>query len=155
MGRSRLIAVAIAALVALTAVTGCSQSSTPQPTTSSTSAMPTSTSTPDPTYTPGGSAQSNKGYFDLVNRRLLASNGAPDGRALIDNLVSAGFDKAAMQVTPDKTSINGGVDSILFSVKMGDGCLLGQNGSGGYSSAVEVVLANGSCLVGKTRTINW
>lgn len=157
MGRSRLVIVAISALVAVTALAGCVQSSAaPRPTGPSVS-TPSSTPTPtvDPTFAPGGSAQDNRGYFDFVNTRLFTSNGSANGRAIVDNLVSAGFDKASMQVTPDKTSINGGADSILFSVKIGSSCLLGQHGGGGYSSAVEVALANGNCLVGKTRTIDW
>ncbi|MBC7402856.1 MAG: hypothetical protein H7279_06740 [Microbacteriaceae bacterium] len=124
-------------------------------------AAPDSTVTPATvaSFLPGGTAQANRAWFDAVNTKLFAANGAANGgangRAIIDSLVAAGFEKAAMQVTPDKTSINGGVDSILFSVKIGGSCLLGQHGGGGYSSAVEAALNSGLCLVGKTRAIDW
>ena len=146
--------------VVLVGCTSPSPSSTPTPT-SSTSAGPRSTVTATPVpvpvagFLPGGTAQANKAWFDAVNTKLFAADASANGRAIIDSLVTAGFDKAAMQVTPDKTSINGEVDSILFSVKIGDSCLLGQHGGGGYSSAVEAALKSGLCLIGKTRSIDW
>lgn len=147
----------IPVLVLAFALAGCSPAApTPTAKSPSTSASPDQSAppAPAPTYRPDGSAQANKAWFDAVNTKLFAADGGANGRAIIDSLVSAGFDKAAMQVTPDKTSINGGVDSILFSVKIGDSCLLGQRG-GGYSSAVETALASGLCLIGKTRAIDW
>lgn len=129
----------------------------PKASASSTSTTPITSSAPvlAPTFLPDGTAMQNKVWFDTVNTKLFAANGSANGRAIIDSLVSSGFDKAAMQVTPDKTTINGGVDSILFSVKIGDSCLLGQHGGDGYSSAVEAALKSGSCLIGKTRPIDW
>ncbi|QNE47241.1 hypothetical protein F1C58_10250 [Glaciihabitans sp. INWT7] len=157
--RGRMLLAAPLLLLAVT-LAGCSPAAsapTAVPASASASASPGRTATPAPTpsYRPDGTAQANKAWFDAVNTKLFASNGGANGRAIIDSLVSAGFDKAAMQVTPDKTSINGGVDSILFSVKIGDSCLLGQHGGGGYSSAVEKALSSGLCLIGKTRTIDW
>ncbi len=155
--RGRILLAAPLLALAVT-LAGCSPAA-PAPTAvpSSASASPGRTATPAPTpsYRPDGTAQANKAWFDAVNTKLFAANAGANGRAIIDSLVAAGFDKAAMQVTPDKTSINGGVDSILFSVKIGDSCLLGQHGGGGYSSAVEKALASGLCLIGKTRTIDW
>ncbi len=139
---------------------GCASTappSSPKPSASVPSAAPSSAATPAPvaSYRLDATAQANKAWFDAVNTKLFATNGSANGRAIIDSLVTAGFAKAAMQVTPDKTSINGGVDSILFSVKIGDSCLLGQHGGGGYNSAVEPVLRSGLCLIGKTRAIDW
>ena len=132
------------------------------PTTSPTSNPGASTTlpaavTPAPAaaFIADGSAKRNKPWFDAVNTALFAANDSATGREIIDALVASGFDKASMQVTPDKTSINGEVDSILFSVKIGDSCLLGQHGGGQYSSAVEAAMTSGLCLVGKTRVINW
>lgn len=104
---------------------------------------------------PGGSAAENKAYFDQVSTTLFASAATANGRTIIDTLTAAGFDKASMQVTPDRTSTGGAVDSILFSVKLGGKCLLGQRGPDGFSSSVQPALGDGSCLVGKTRPINW
>lgn len=117
---------------------------------------PSSEPDPDPTLLPGGTALANLDYFDFVNNRLLAVNGNPAGEAIIDNLVAAGFDKAAMQVTPDKTAVlNGPADSIEFSVRTSDDCLIGQFAGGTYRSLIGPVLSDGGCLVGKTRPIDW
>ena len=158
MGSRRFTALAGVAVVV--ALTGCVQSSpAPSPAKPTTSVVPTASpsATPSaaPTLAADGTAQQNLTYFDLVNQRLFASNGGANGRTIIDNLVTAGFTKADMQVTPDKTSINGNVDSILFSVRFGEQCLIGQHGGGGYSSTVQAALAGGTCIVGRTRAINW
>ncbi|KQR66623.1 hypothetical protein [Frigoribacterium sp. Leaf172] len=94
-------------------------------------------------------------YFDRVNREHLDGGGATDGRSLVDNLVAAGFDKTAMQVTSDTTSIGREADSIQFSVLRGSDCLIGQAGATGYASQVAPVLGTGACLIGTTRTIDW
>ena len=145
------------AALAVAVLAGCTAPTPkPQPSAStSTTASPSSTSTPVATLVPNGTAEQDKPFFDLVNTRLFASNGSAAGRDIIDNLVASGFVKAAMQVTPDKTSIGGNADSILFSVKIGESCLLGQHSGAGYESSVQKALANGTCLIGKTRSIDW
>ena len=103
-----------------------------------------------------GSAADNKDYFSVVTKRLLASNKAPTGRQFVDNLVAAGFDKAHMEVTADKTAIGLTADAIEFSVKFDAECLVGQKGAEfGFTVKVLPVLGTGTCLVGKTRTIDW
>ncbi|KZE41717.1 hypothetical protein AVW09_02970 [Microbacterium sp. T32] len=86
--------------------------------------------------------------------------GGPDqvaGRAYIDALVGAGFDKAAMQVTPDQTTIGNPAESIEFSVRLGADCLVGQVGPsiGDPVTAVLPGLSTGGCLIGETRAIDW
>lgn len=155
MQKSRLFAVVAASTVVVAALAGCVQGSATPSKSPSASVAPTPTATADPTLVSGGTAAQNKAYFDLVNNKLFAANGSADGRTIIDNLAAAGFDKGAMQVTPDKTSINDGVDSILFSIHIQGSCLLGQHGGAGYASSVAAALTGGVCLVGKTRPINW
>ena len=147
----------VLALVLGVVLVGCTTPAPSVSATSSTSASPRATATPAPvaSFLSGGTALANNPWFDAVNTKLFAAGASANGRAIIDSLVTAGFDKAAMQVTPDKTSINGEVDSILFSVKIGDSCLLGQHGGGAYTSAVEAALKSGLCLIGKTRSIDW
>ncbi len=109
----------------------------------------------DPELLPGGSALANRDYFDFVNERLLERAPDAQGKAIIDNLVAAGFEKAAMQVTPDATPGGLAVDSIEFSVLAGEDCLIGQVRSADYTSTIAPMLSNGACLVGKTRVIDW
>jgi hypothetical protein len=161
-GRSLVaLAAALAVTASLSACTPGAAQPEPKPTTSAeptASAEPTDapeTPSAEPTLDTNGSALQNQDYFDSVNERLLKEEKAPDGRAFIDNLVEAGFDKQAMEVTPDRTAVDLAADNIQFSVKIGDGCLLGQYGNTGYVSAVADVLSTGRCLVGRTRTIDW
>jgi len=141
---------ALAALL----LSGCAQQPSPVPSVSS-SAGPTASPSAAPSLDLEGTADDNLAYFNQVNAALFAANGGADGRTIIDNLVAAGFDKTTMQVTADKTAINGSVDSILFSVKLGESCLLGQHGGGGYTGSVAPALNTGSCLIGLTRPIDW
>ena len=96
-----------------------------------------------------------QGQFDEAVSALLATNADPGGRAVIDALVAAGLAKAAMELTPDTTAIGLDADSIQFSVRVGEECVVGQSGNVGYHSAILPVLDTGKCLVGATRAINW
>lgn len=149
---------ASAVLAGSAALAGCVSSAAPAPSADpspSASASASPSPTPDePELNPEGSAEDNLAYFDAVNSGFLAGSPTPGGRPIIDNLVAAGFDKTAMQVTPDSTAIGGQVDSVQFSVRFGDQCLLGQSSDGGYVGAVGPAVGD-SCLLGVTRTIDW
>lgn len=123
----------------------------PKPTVSASAAPAPSAPVLDPT----GSAKDNQPFFDATVNALLATTPDPDGRTIIDTLVAAGFDKAAMELTADKTAIGLDADSVQFTVKFADGCIVGQQGNVGYHSAVLPVLSTGKCLIGQTRAINW
>ncbi len=144
-----------AAVAAVLLLTGCTGGGAPEPSPSSSSPSPEETSQPDPVLDPTGTAEQNLDYFDFVNGRLLADNADPDGRALIDNLVVAGFDKAAMEVTPDRTAVDLDADNVQFAVRFAEACLVGQVGNTGYVSSVAPLLGTGKCLVGTTRPIDW
>lgn len=139
---------------------GC-VSATPVPATTAptASSTPSATSTPagEPALVPGGTAEQNLPFFDKVNRATLAANPAAKGRDFIDALVAAGFDKSAMQLTVDTTTIGLAANSVQFSVRLDGGCLIGQNGAdaGGYNSMTAPPLATGGCLIGQTRAIDW
>jgi hypothetical protein len=161
MGRFRIpvAALSVLAMAAMAAaLVGCTPTAPVAHATASakpSTSAPTPTPTPKPVYLPDGTAEQNKAYFDSINSVLIASNGSVDGKTIVNSLVAAGFDKAAMQLTPDKTTVGAAADSVLFSVHIGDSCLIGQRGPAGYSSSIGPALAGGSCLVGKTRTITW
>ena len=153
-----------AVLLGIAGCTGMSPQTVPS-TTASASAPPTASASvgaePAPTTVPSLrpelAASENLATFDLVNQQVIAADPDAGGRDFIDALVAAGFDKAAMQVTSDTTTIGDRADSIQFAVRFQDECLVGQYGpkSDGYHGAVRPLLGTGGCLVGETRPIDW
>lgn len=95
--------------------------------------------------------------FAAVTAAVWASADRAAGRAYVDALAAAGFDKAAMQVTNDTSTVGNPAESIQFAVRWGEECLIGQVGpaTGEPVTVIVPVLAEGSCLVGQTRPINW
>lgn len=150
MRRRRSFAAAAATAVALLLV-GCSAGDS-QPDSKS-----GATSTPEkpPEFIEGGTALENQPYFDYVNQATLAQNATASSHELVDALAAAGFDKAAMEVTFDRTNVDLEADYIIVSVKMQDECLIGQRSARGYTSQVMPVLATGTCLLGETQPIDW
>jgi hypothetical protein len=149
-------AVVVAALASVAVLVGCT-SSTPTPTPSATaSATPAATGSPAIALVPEGTAEENKPFFDEVNAQT-ATDAEAGGRDFVDALVAAGFDKEAMEVTQDATTLGDRAESIQFSVRWQDSCLIGQFGPavGGYHSTLQPVLGTGRCLIGETRTIDW
>ena len=165
MARREVRATTGALLITLAAVIGLSGCSAPletptvvapsgTATSAASSATPTA-ATPTGTASPAALARAFA-RFDATNRRTAKAASTPGGRAFVDALVAAGFAKADMQVTKDRTSIGLPVPSVQFSVLWRGHCLIGQNGprSGGYRS-VTAEPVNGRCLIGTTRTIDW
>jgi len=150
------VALALAGATLLIGIAGCSDATEPTPTASPT-AEPTEAPPAAPVLHPDLSASENLAYFDAVNLAVIAADPNAGGRAFIDALVAGGFDRAAMQVTNDRTTIDEPADSIQFSVAFQGECLVGQYGpkSDGYHGAVRPLLGTGSCLVGQTRPIDW
>lgn len=106
---------------------------------------------------PEGTAADNLPLFAAVTASVWASGDHAAGRAYVDALTAAGFDKAAMEVTRDTSTVGNPAESIQFSVRWGDECLVGQVGSatGDPVTVVVPVVAEGTCLVGETRPIDW
>jgi hypothetical protein len=149
--------VAVVSLCAV-ALTSCT-SPAPDPAVSSPSAPAASaqpSATPAPRFGADASTPEALRFFDATVTTLLKTDPRPHGRDVIDALVAAGFDKKAMEVTADQTTLGRDVDSLEFSVlwKKRD-CLVGQVGSSGFGSTSSRVLSTGKCLVGHTRTIDW
>lgn len=163
--RAVLAAVSIAvAGAALLGATGCTD---PQiaPELAPATTAPASPAASEPTASPDAvlslqpelAASENLAYFDSVNQQVIAANPEAGGRDFVDALVAAGFDRAAMQVTADTTTIGDPADSIQFAVRFQEECFVGQYGpkSDGYHGAVRPLLGTGACLVGQTRPIDW
>jgi hypothetical protein len=129
--------------------------STSTASTAAPSASPTDSTAAAPVLVPGGTAEENRPLFDAAASAEIAADPGADGRSIIDALAAAGFDKAAMEVTDDTTAIGRDADSVQFSVRASDGCIVGERSASGYESLIAPVLGTGHCLVGKTRAIDW
>lgn len=134
---------------------------TPTSSASSSAALPASPA-PTPTETvpalkPDGTAADNLPYFTSIVAAVWAGPDNVSGRAYVDALVAGGFDKAAMQVTNDQSTVGDPAESIQFSVLWVGECLVGQVGpaTGEPVSVVLPPVGSGGCLVGKTRPIDW
>ena len=152
--------VALAAVVVVLGLAGCSL--LPQsPSASPVPSVAAPVASDGPEAAPGVRldlpAADNLAFFDSVNLAVVAADDSAGGRDFIDALTAAGFDRAAMQVTADRTTIDLQAGSVQFSIRLGDECLVGQYGpeSGGYHGAVRPALGHGGCLVGQTRPIDW
>jgi hypothetical protein len=147
-------------VVAAIALAGCTPEA-PEPTSSATPSptrtTATPTPTPTPTFDPEGSAEDNLPVFSDVVEEVWASGDRGLGRSYIDGLVAVGFDKAAMQVTQDLSTVGNPAESIEFSVLFDEKCIVGQVGTTIPEpvSVVMPVLPGGLCLVGATRPIDW
>ncbi len=129
----------------------------PVPSAPTGAATPVPATSAAPTLVPGGTAQQNLPFFAQVVSTVWSGPDQVAGRAYIDALSAAGFDKGAMQVTPDQSTIGNAAESIEFSVRLGDDCLVGQVGPsiGDPVTAVLPGLTSGGCLIGQTRPIDW
>ncbi|WP_295790003.1 DUF6993 domain-containing protein [uncultured Microbacterium sp.] len=156
-----LAALALAGSLGLAGCTAEAPAPVPAPTTAATSqpdATASSAPTPAaPTLIPGGSAAQNLPFFAQVVSQVWAGPDQVSGRAYVDALTAAGFDKSAMQVTADNSTIGNAAESIEFAVRLGDQCLVGQVGPsiGDPVTTVLPGLSSGGCLIGQTRTIDW
>lgn len=143
----------MAILIVLAACTP-SPVESPSPTTTA-SASP---SAEGPSFHADGTAEDNLPLFTAVTAQVWATDQRGAGRAYIDALVAAGFDKTSMQVTNDTSTVGNPAESIQFSVLWGEKeCLVGQVGpsTGDPVTTVLPALAEGRCLVGETRPIDW
>lgn len=158
-GRGTAWGIALAGAALAVALSGCiAGEPTPVPTDeTSSSAQPSASPTPTapPVLDLDGTAEDNLAYFKEVNKAYIKAGGATDGRSLIDNLVEAGFPKQAMEVTPDRTTVNAEADQIQFSVRINGTCLIGQYGGGRFNATAQPLLSTGKCLIGVTRPIDW
>jgi hypothetical protein len=149
------------------ALTGCSApdvtgSVTPTPSSTvaaaeSPSSSPSPTEATEPTLEPDGTAEENLPLFSAVVAGVWATPQQVTGQAYVDALVAAGFDKGAMQLTPDQSTVGNPAESIQFSVSWGEECLVGQVGpaTGAPVTVVVPAVAEGTCLIGDTRPIDW
>lgn len=150
------------AAVAAGVLAGCAPwgepEETPEPEpTASAPADDASAAEHDGKFNADGTASDNLDVFTAVMEKVWASDTRDQGATYVDALVEAGFDKSQMQVTEDYTTVQLAAESIMFSVKWGDECLIGQVGpeTGDPIASVQDVVGDGMCLIGNTRDIDW
>lgn len=162
--RASALIVAAAAIAAI--LTGC----TPSPGPSGAPVAPPSSAAPDPsgsapakpepaeepapTFDAAAEAETNLPVVDEALAPLVQAGGIPAGRRVVDTLTGAGIPLGALQVTPDRTAIGLPVDALLFSVRSGDSCVLGQFDGDGFTTTTASALASGACLVGATASLD-
>jgi hypothetical protein len=157
------MAVAAVLTASLAACTPGDTATPTPPAASSPAAAPSASSAPEDSepsaaaLVPDGTAADNLPVFAAVTAAVWATDDRVAGRAYVDALVQAGFDRSAMQVTHDRSTVGDPAESIQFSVRWGQECLIGQVGpaTGEPVTTVMPVLAEGDCLVGNTRPIDW
>ena len=120
------------------------------------------TSAAPPGLHPTLSADENKEFFDQVNQQTIATNPDARGRQLVDALLAAGVNVSSMSLSADETTQGSTVDALFWSVKLGDSGLVGQYlpleqdpNKPEYLSTATKTLANGECLLGAPRPIDW
>ncbi|MEF2255249.1 MULTISPECIES: DUF6993 domain-containing protein [Microbacterium] len=157
--RSGVVVGLLGAALAAGVLAGCTAAPTPSPT-------PTVSVTPTPTETaPAAPQQVSEAttadealpFFTDVVAAVWATDQRFQGRAYIDGLTQVGFDKSAMEVTYDESTVGNPAESIQFSVRWGEECLVGQVGPSTGDPVVAVMpgLQTGLCLIGDTRPIDW
>ncbi|MFJ6652507.1 DUF6993 domain-containing protein [Microbacterium sp. NPDC091313] len=157
---SRRTSVMLVVGTAVVLLAGCTPEPAPEPAPTATvaeSPSPTATTPAAPALVADGTAEDNLPYFAQIVQSVWAGPDQVHGRAYIDALTAAGFDKSAMQVTEDESTVGNPAESIQFSVRWGDECLVGQVGpaTGSPVAVVQPVLQDGTCLIGTTRVIDW
>jgi hypothetical protein len=152
----RVVVAAVLTILTSAILAGCTGGPSPDPSTSAPSPTPTPTPTPI-VFVPDGTAEENLPWFTSIVDQVWAGPDQVHGRAYVDALVAGGFDKAAMQVTADESTVGNPAESIQFSVVWAGECLVGQVGpaTGNPVTAVLPVLGTGGCMLGQTRPIDW
>jgi len=135
---------------------GCTNASDPAP--EETVSVPAETEAP-PEFVPGGSAQDNEEFLRYTLRQAIRGGLEINGVNLVNTVTTAGFDRAAMQVSYDTSATGLPADNIFISVRFGDSCLLGQVVTADKTVFTSVQPAVGPdktiCLIGQTRPIDW
>lgn len=155
---------AVASVIISTLLAGCTAISDPSPTqpglpAPTASVDPTAPGTappePDPEFVDGGNASDNAPFAQFVVEQLAEAHGErPASTQVADVLVANGFDRALLEVTPDRTPLGLPTDVISFAVRVADECIIGEVRGVEVTTAVAPVLATGRCLVGSDASID-
>lgn len=144
--------------LSLALLAACTAQAAQKPESTSASAKPTP-SEAAPQLIAGGSAGENEKYFNYTLREAIRGGMAINGVNVVNTVVTAGFEKAAMQVSYDESRTGLTADNIFVSVRVNDQCLIGQvvTSDKTVTTAVEPAVGpdKSICLIGETRPIDW
>ncbi|MDJ1113680.1 DUF6993 domain-containing protein [Microbacterium dauci] len=151
-----LVTISVLGATMALALAACAPEPSPTPRPSATATAESVSPSPTPTLEPG-SAEALRSTFTDVVEAVWSDGRSVAGRDYIDALVAAGFERDAMQVTQDRTSVDDPADSIQFSVHIGEDCLVGQVGPSVRGPIVALLpeTPGETCLIGQTRPIDW
>ena len=107
-----------------------------------------------PEFVDGGSAENNLPFIDYVLTQAGAGTGLFGSLDAVVALENAGFDRANIEVTSDRTALELAAESITIAVIIDGECALGQWSSDWYASTVTPVLGAGTCLLGDTLSLD-
>lgn len=107
-----------------------------------------------PEFIDGGSASDNLPFIDYVLTQAGAGTGLFGSLDAVAALETAGFDRANMEVTSDRTALELAAESITIAVIIDGECALGQWSSDWYASTVAPLLGAGTCLLGDTLSLD-
>lgn len=103
----------------------------------------------------GGSARVNQPHIDYVIEAAISeSRTRVAGRDVVDLLVTLGYEKDAMELTPDFSLIELPADSTSLAIRFEGECVVTQWGNDWFVSSVEPVVAGGVCLLGRTVSLD-
>lgn len=109
--------------------------------------VPTAT----PQLRPDGTAVQNLQYFEASLQGYIAANGLGTSQQLADWMTSAGFDRAALELTDWRTPTGTNEVSIDVGLRFGEDCLVGTVRADRVTANVAEPVETGACLLGE----NW
>ena len=150
------IAAALAVALSATLLSGCALLEGPNPETPERTEEPAPEVAPE--LVPGGTAAENLPYFTEVLRTFSAGDAPVQGAPIVQAVSDAGFDKASMQVSFDRSKTDLPADNIFVSVRIGADCLIGQVVAADRTFVAKNEPAVGPnhdiCLIGQTAPIS-
>ncbi|KQO98907.1 DUF6993 domain-containing protein [Leifsonia sp. Leaf264] len=125
----------------------------PKPTPTAAAVNPGHIAVPEP-YDPEASVAQAERFFDRV-AGTVAGTGAMDGAAYIQAFRAAGVPDDVMEVTDHNGTAGTMQETVQFSVRYGNTCLIGDVGHGTFTSTTMPETHWDTCLIGGTRPIDF
>ncbi|WP_159599486.1 DUF6993 domain-containing protein [Agromyces humi] len=115
---------------------------------------PDAPAAPPPVYAAEMTDSGARRFFDHVATQVAAT-GSMDGGAYAAAFVAAGVPGELVEASESVTTDGYAAETVQFSVRWADRCVIGDVGHGTYTSQVEPAFHWGTCLAGNTRPRTW